>query len=169
LITIINTGGTFNKKYNKQNGLLEIEPLGKAVRKIIANSFYDNLKFEIQGIIFKDSLEFLDSDRELLKETLVKSKNKKIVVIHGTDTMDKSINYIKECKELQEKKIVFTGAMRPFSINKIEATSNLTLAIAYLNFQDKNSGIFIAMNGIAGDYREITKDRDEGKFIWRDN
>lgn len=165
-ISIINTGGTFNKLYNKKNGHLEIDNRDKAIHKILANSFYGNLKFEVKGIIYKDSLEFTDKDRELLLETIIETKSDKIVVIHGTDTMDKSIEFIQSNKKLKDKKIVFTGAMKPFSVDKIEATSNLTLAIAYLNCKKPKRGIFIAMNGVAGDFKKIEKDRKKGKFIW---
>jgi len=168
MITIINTGGTFNKKYNKVSGKLEIPKNSKSVKKILSKSFYNNLEFDIKGIIFKDSLDFTKKDREKLLLKIKNSKNSKIVVIHGTDTMDKSIALLKkELDSLKSKTIIFTGAMKPFEIEKIEATSNLTLAIAYLTFKKLKSGIYIAMNGLFDCESKIEKDRVNGKFIFK--
>ncbi len=63
-----------------------------------------------------------------------------------------------------EKKIIITGAMVPYSIDPVEATANLASAFGYLQTLN-NSGVFIAMNGVFGSYKNIKKNRKEGKFI----
>ena len=134
-IKIINTGGTFNKVYDKIKGELVVPKNNYAVEEIIKKSFIDrNIEFDIEGIIYKDSLDMTNEDRKLILEKLKKSKENKIIIIHGTDTMDKTADFLNQhCKD---KQIILTGAMEPFSINKIEATSNFTLALLqfFLNF-----------------------------------
>ena len=51
-ITVINTGGTFNKVYNPLNGDLEVAKDAKALKEIL--SFCYNVDFEVRNIISKD-------------------------------------------------------------------------------------------------------------------
>ena len=89
------------------------------------------------------------------------SKSKKIIVIHGTDTMHQSAKFIS--KFIKDKIVIFTGAMKPYEINPIEATSNLMLAIGFS--QNAKEGIYISMHGIVKKYNKIKKDYKKGIFI----
>lgn len=156
-ILILSTGGTFNKIYNPKNGKLEIDKSNQAL-KSIEKKWLTKLNYD--SIIHKDSLDFTDEDRELLAHYIKNSDYNKIVVIHGTDTIDLSSKVI-DSKNLN-KSIVFTGAMVPFSIDPIEATANLSLAIGFCNNADV--GTYIAMNGLVASYDKVIKNRDIGKF-----
>ncbi len=156
-ILIISTGGTFNKIYNTLNGELEIDKSSNAIKNI-SNNWLTKLK--IINIIGKDSLDFTQKDRELLLKTIENAKESKIVVVHGTDTIDISANFIANSK--LNKAIVFTGAMVPFSINPIEATANLCSALGYCS--NAKNGVYIAINGIANSFNRVTKNRTLGKF-----
>lgn len=158
-ILIINTGGTFNKVYDEISGELTIPSSSKNLKKIIKKAFKSKMK--IKGIIYKDSLEFTNDDREELVKSINQSEYKKIVVIHGTDTMDISAKYIS--KRIKNKSIVFTGAMIPTSIDVTEGVANLSLALGFLNSKDKD-GIYIAMHGIVKEYKRIVKNRELGIF-----
>jgi len=158
-ILLISTGGTWNKIYNPLNGNLEIDKHSKGLLEIASCWL---CTFEIDNIIGKDSLEMTNKDRETLKNTIKKSNHEHIIVIHGTDTMDITAQYLADSK--MNKSIVLTGAMVPYSINPIEATANVTSAYGYLQATDKK-GIFIAMHGIISDYSKVKKDRTQGKFI----
>ena len=157
-ILIINTGGTFNKVYNPLNGNLEIEPTGKAIKEI-SKAWLNKLK--IKNIIAKDSLDMKHEDREMIREEIQKAKEKNIIVVHGTDTMDKTAKYLDEAN--LNKKIILTGAMMPYSINPIEATANLSSAYGYLQ-NIKEKGVFIAMNGTIKDYKKVVKNKEKGYF-----
>ncbi len=157
-ILIINTGGTFNKVYNPLTGNLDIEPNGNAI-KSIAKHWLSN--FKIINIIGKDSLDMNDSDRDYIIETIKKCNEKSIIVIHGTDTIDKTAQYLDQAQ--LNKEIILTGAMVPYSINPIEATANLASAYGYINSINKN-GVYIAMNGIIKDYRGVIKNKEKGYF-----
>ena len=156
-ILILSTGGTFNKIYNPKNGQLEIDKSNSAL-KTIERKWLSKLNYE--SIIHKDSLDFTDKDREFLANYINSCKQSKIVVIHGTDTIDISSKVI-DSKNLK-KSVVFTGAMVPFSIDPTEATANLALAIGFCNCS--KVGTYIAMNGLVESYKKIAKNRDIGKF-----
>ena len=157
-ILIINTGGTFNKVYNPLTGNLEIDTTGKAIESI-AKHWLRALK--VINIIGKDSLDMTNSDREEIKQTILQHPYKHIIVVHGTDTIDKTAQYLFDAK--LDKTIILTGAMIPYSIEPIEAVANLASAYGYIQSLD-NSGIFIAMNGALGHYRDICKNRKKGCF-----
>ena len=157
-ILIISTGGTFNKHYNPINGALEIDKTSSALQEI-ASKWLCN--FEILNIIGKDSLEMTNHDRLELLSTIHQSDYDKIIIVHGTDTMDITAEYLADAE--LEKRIVLTGAMVPYSIDPVEATANLTSAYGYLNALEKE-GVFISMNGVMGSYEKVKKNRKEGRF-----
>jgi len=159
MIEIINTGGTFNKRYNPIKGELEVPTDYKAIKEIMKKSLFQK-KYKITQIISKDSLEFTKKDRKILVKTIKKSKSKKIIVIHGTDTMNKSAKYV--AKRIKNKKIIFVGAMKPFEIEKIEAVSNFMMAIGFL--ANAKKGVYISMHGICKKYDKINKDYKKGVF-----
>jgi len=97
-VLIINTGGTFNKVYEPISGELIVPRNNIAVESILRE--LPNTHSDIKGIIFKDSLDMNDSDREELYRVVRDSKDKDIVIVHGTDTMDISAKYIAIVKRL---------------------------------------------------------------------
>jgi L-asparaginase len=158
---IINTGGTFNKQYNPLSGSLEIETSNKSIEKIFKNVYKTKKKPSIKAIINKDSLDITTKDREVLKNEILKSKVKNLIIIHGTDTMNKTAEFIS--KFIKNKNIVFVGTMKPFSIEPIEATASLMSAIGFLENNTKNN-IYISMNGIIRVHNKIKKNYKKGVF-----
>ena len=158
-ILIINTGGTFNKFYDPKSGELVVDQTSNVLEEIASKWLCD---FEIMNIIGKDSRDMNSQDRLELLATIIESEYTHIVVIHGTDTMELSAEYLSDAEE--EKSIVLTGAMVPYSIDPVEATANLASALGYLQ-NCETDGIYIAMNGFVGDYRKIRKDRKQAKFV----
>ena len=159
-ITVINTGGTFNKRYNPLSGELEVPKDSLALDEII--SYCYNIDFDVLNIISKDSLEMSDVDRELIVKTIKDCKNQNIIIVHGTDTMDLTAKYLDE--KIKDKTIVLTGAMLPISINKVEATLNFSQSIGFLNSNCEN-GIYISMHGSVKNYKKLIKNRELGKFL----
>ncbi|MFY9068881.1 asparaginase domain-containing protein [Aliarcobacter butzleri] len=159
-ITVLNTGGTFNKRYNPLKGELEVPSDNIALDEIIQSCF--NVDFEIINIISKDSLEIVDEDRDILVETIKKLKNENIIVVHGTDTIDITAKYLSD--RIENKKIVLTGAMVPMSIKKVEATLNFAQAIGFLNASIPN-GVYISMHGCVTNYAKLLKNRILGQFL----
>ena len=89
-------------------------------------------------------------------------KSDKIIIIHGTDTVDLTSKFIED--KIEGKKIVFTGAMVPMSIDEVEATMNFSQAIGFLNAPIKN-GIYLSMHGSVIEHSKLKKDRSVGQFL----
>ena len=159
-ITVLNTGGTFNKRYNPIKGLLEVPTDNIALDKIIKSCF--NVEFDIKNIVSKDSLDFTQEDRKTILENIINSENDKIIIIHGTDTVDLTAKFIED--KIENKKIVFTGAMVPMSIDEVEATMNFSQAIGFLNAPIEN-GIYLSMHGSVIEHSKLVKDRCVGQFL----
>ena len=159
-ITVINTGGTFNKRYNPLTGELEVPKDSLALDEII--SYCYNIDFDVLNVISKDSLDMSDADREFIVKTIKNCKNENIIIVHGTDTIDLTASFIDE--NIKDKTIVLTGAMLPISINKVEATLNFSHAIGFLNANIEN-GIYISMHGSVKNYKKLIKNREIGQFL----
>ncbi|MBP9490500.1 MAG: asparaginase [Aliarcobacter sp.] len=159
-ITVLNTGGTFNKRYNPIKGQLEVPSDNIALDKIIKSCF--NVEFDIKNIVSKDSLDFTQEDRETILKEIQNSTSDKIIIIHGTDTVDLTAKFIDG--KVADKKIVFTGAMVPMSIDEVEATMNFSQAIGFLNAPIEN-GIYLSMHGVVIEHSKLKKDRSVGQFL----
>ena len=159
-ITVLNTGGTFNKRYNPIIGLLEVPSDNIALEKIVKSCF--NVEFDIRTIISKDSLDFTQKDREIILENIKNSTSDKIIIIHGTDTVDLTAQFIDG--KIEDKKVVFTGAMIPMSIDEVEATMNFSQAIGFLNAPIQN-GIYLSMHGSVIEHSKLKKVRSLGQFL----
>lgn len=159
---IINTGGTFNKRYNPLKGELEVPKDSIALENIL--KYFYNLKYELKNIIHKDSLDILDFDRKEIVALIKNSPEEKILIIHGTDTMDKTAEFLE--KHISNKTILLTGAMVPFSIDSVEANANLSMSLGYL-LHNTTNGVFIAMHGLVEEHKKVYKNREIGVFQTR--
>lgn len=159
-LTVINTGGTFNKRYNPIKGQLEVPSDNIALDKILKSCH--NVEIEVKNVVSKDSLDMNDDDRNIIVQSIKDSQSENIIIIHGTDTVDLTAAFIEE--NINNKKIVFTGAMVPMSIDEVEATMNFSLALGFLS-ADIQNGIYLAMHGIVVNHKNLLKDRKAGKFL----
>ena len=159
-ILIINTGGTFNKVYNPLKGELEVPKDGIAPEAILR--YFYNTNYDLINIIHKDSLEMNEDDRTLMLQTIEQSDASKVLIIHGTDTMDVTANFLS--LHVKHKVVVLTGAMVPFSIDTVEATVNFSMALGSLHVRSEN-GIYIAMHGLFAKHDAIYKNREKGIFL----
>jgi L-asparaginase len=155
---ILNSGGTFNKQYNAIDGVLEI-PYNNSVIEKILKTYLD--KYDLAGVVYKDSLDMDQNDRKMLANIILESKDNIFVIVHGTDTMDKTAEFLDTIFE--DRKIILVGAMQPFEIDFVEASLNLGLAIGYIRAIDTN-GVYICMNGHIAEWNHLVKNRSEGKF-----
>ena len=122
------------------------------------------VKAELEVLMLKDSLEMQDDDRELLSQSCNKSKETKIVITHGTDTMVESAQAIAD-KLTPDKTVVLLGAMVPYQFKQSDALFNLGCAMS--SVQILPPGVYITMNGQVFDYREVVKNRAIGEFVQR--
>ncbi len=158
-ILILNTGGTFNKVYNPINGELEISKKGEALKEILKHQ--TNLRYDLKNIIHKDSLFITDDDRNKIKEQIINTECNIVIIVHGTDTIDKTADFLS--KNIQGKMVILTGTMIPYSINSIEATSNFSMAVGYA-LSSFHEGVFISMHGMVEEHSKVFKNRQIGEF-----
>ncbi len=157
---VLNTGGTFNKIYNDITGELVVLNNNFMIESILKASKIDRII--IRSIIHKDSLDMNNKDRKKIIKYIEKSKSQYVIIVHGTDTMEETAKFIR--KSINNKVIILTGAMVPYSIDKVEATANLSMAIGFLQGKKIKNDVYIAMHGKVKRYNKIFKNREYGIF-----
>ncbi len=155
---ILNTGGTFNKRYNPLNGEMEVPYDNVAVETILGKFTYG---VELAGLIYKDSLDMDMDDRKMMAKIISASEETHFIIVHGTDTMDLSAAFLDEV--LEGKVVIFTGAMVPFEIDPVEATSNLAMALGFAK-SEAAPGVYICMQGSVAKHDKLIKNKQSGKF-----
>lgn len=157
-ILIIATGGTFDKQYDELKGELTFK--GSHLQKIM-QVVRCTLPYRLQYLTLKDSLFMDESDRQQIIEACREFEGQRIVVIHGTDTMEISARVVGNAR--LEKTIVFTGAMVPYSVSDSDAVFNLGTAIASATLLEP--GVYISMNARIFSSHDVKKDRAKGVFM----
>ena len=155
---ILNSGGTFNKRYNKISGDLEVPFDNDALENILSNV---ESEYSLAGVVYKDSLEMGINDRKMLASIIMESTEDTFIVVHGTDTMSMTAEFLNEV--FDDRKIILTGSMKPFEIDNVEATLNLGMALGFANSVVEN-GVYICMSGFIKPWDELEKNRKSGKF-----
>ena len=155
---ILNSGGTLNKRYDKSSGELEVPYDSVAIVKILAQV---ESKYDLAGVIFKDSLEMDIEDRKTLTNIIMESTDSSFLIIHGTDTMHETAQFLDEI--FDDRKIIITGAMKPYEIDNTEASFNIGMSIGFLKAKPKN-GVYICMNGHIKNWNRLVKNKQIGKF-----
>jgi L-asparaginase len=156
-IRIFITGGTFDKEYNELDGKLffkdthlpEMLKLGRC-----------KVPVEIRTLMLVDSLEMTDADRQIIIEQCRKCKEDRIVITHGTDTMEETANALGQAS--LEKTIVLTGAMVPYKFGSSDGLFNLGSALAFA--QTLARGVYVVMNGRCFIWNNVKKNRKTGEF-----
>jgi len=155
---ILNSGGTFNKRYNEVTGELEVPYDNYALEKVLTNM---QGAYALAGVVYKDSLEMDLDDRKMIASIIAESKEEKFILIHGTDTMKLTAEFLSEIFE--NRTIVITGAMKPLEVDSIEATFNLGMAIGFVKGNSPH-GVYICMSGHVVEWDKIEKNREIGRF-----
>ena len=151
------TGGTFDKEYNELTGKLFFKDTHLHEMLELGRS---KLGMEIQTLMMIDSLEMTDKDRQVILEHCRKAKEDRILITHGTDTMEETAKVLGTA--LSDKTIVLTGAMIPYKFGSSDGLFNLGSALAFV--QTLPSGVYIAMNGRYFHWDNVRKNRTTGEF-----
>ncbi len=138
-IKIFTTGGTIDKIYFDQKSEYQVgDPQANGVLER-ANVVLD---YEVESIVRKDSLDFTDEDREMIRQQVESTPLERVVVTHGTDTM---IDTAKVLKNISGKTIVMTGSMYPAQFRDSDAVFNIGCAVTAVQILEP--GVYIVMNG----------------------
>jgi L-asparaginase len=157
VVKIFITGGTFDKEYNELDGKLffkdthlpEMLKLGRC-----------KLTVEIRTLMLVDSLEMTDADRQIIVEQCRKCKDDRIVITHGTDTMEETAKVLGQAS--LKKTMVLTGAMVPYKFGSSDGLFNLGSELAFA--QSLSHGVYVAMNGRCFMWNNVKKNRKTGEF-----
>ena len=156
-IKILITGGTFDKEYMELNGEL-----------VFKNTHvHDMFKLgrcrcdvKIRTLFMIDSLEMTEYHRNIILEKCIKSKEDRIIITHGTDSMQHTAKLLGE--NVKDKTIVLTGAMIPYAFGSSDGLFNLGSALAFV--QCLPNGVYIAMNGKYFTWDNVRKNKATGEF-----
>ncbi len=157
MIRVFVTGGTFDKEYDERTGQLffkdtHIRDMLKLGRCLV--------EVEVRTLMMVDSLDMDDDDRQVILSQCRKCPHERIVVTHGTDTMEQTARLLGA--EIRGKTIVLTGAMIPYAFGSSDGLFNLGSALAFA--QGLPHGVYIAMNGRCFTWDNVRKNRDMGVF-----
>ncbi len=157
-ILFIQTGGTIDKDYPKNQKGWAFEITTPAFERILKN-LKVSFEYECVSLFKKDSQKITDNDRKQLLDYIQKSEYSKIVITHGTDTIQDTGLYLVPVKN---KTIVLTGAFLPERFKDSDAGFNLGMAVATALNQD--NGIYICINGIVSHPENLKRNVANGKY-----
>jgi L-asparaginase len=156
-IQIFITGGTFDKEYNELTGELFFKETHVRDMLRLGRSL---LEVEIDTLMMIDSLQMTDSDRRLILDRCNATPHSRIVITHGTDTMEQTAAVLGE--GVSGRTIVLTGAMVPYQFGSSDGMFNLGTALAFA--QTLPPGVYISMNGRYFPWYAVRKNRARGVF-----
>jgi L-asparaginase len=155
-IRFLTTGGTIDKVYFDAKSQYEI---GESLVAEILQDSHVSIDFVVESVLRKDSLDMNDEDRRLVREAVLRSPERSIVVTHGTDTM---VETAKSLRGIPDKVIALTGSLSPARFKSSDAIFNIAVAVAAA--QTMPPGVYIAMNGRVFDPDRVRKNREKNRF-----
>lgn len=156
-ISILITGGTFDKEYDEINGILSFKKT--QIHEMLHQS-RAKIEFEIKTLMLIDSLEMSDKQRKEIVYNCAQDENNKIIITHGTDTIAETGQAI--MKENLKKCIILTGAMIPIKFGSSDGLFNLGCAVGLV--QSLKNGVYVAMNGNYFPANKVKKNIQSGLF-----
>ena len=157
MIHILTTGGTIEGlDYVDENGITESNI---SIKAFLNNANVD-FKYNIESVFKKDSRAIDENDRKLLVSKIVESNATKILITHGTFTMEDTAKYIGRLN--LKKTIVLVGSFILGSSENTDAPFNLGYAISSLQLLKPD--VYIAMNGQIFNWNNVSKNLETNKF-----
>ena len=156
-ISILITGGTFDKEYDEINGILSFKKT--QIHEMLHQS-RAKIEFKIKTLMLIDSLDMSDKQRKKIVNNCAQDENNKIIITHGTDTIAETGQAI--MKENLNKCIILTGAMIPIKFGSSDGLFNLGCAVGLV--QSLKNGVYVAMNGNYFPANKVKKNIQSGLF-----
>ena len=164
MITIMTTGGTFDKVYFDTNSEFTV---GEPQAKSLLEDARVTLEYRIESLLRKDSLDITDQDRHFICDRIKACNSQRILITHGTDGMVATAQAIAtETKVKANKTVLLLGAMQPALMRCSDAAFNLGFGMAAV--QLLSAGVYIGMNGRIFDHDKVAKNLQAGLFESKD-
>lgn len=157
ILRILITGGTIDKEYDPLTGELTFP---KSHLSNMLNQVRCKVKFVLEEVMLKDSLQMTSEDREEILKKCIDCLENKIIITHGTDTMVETARVLS--KNVRGKTIVLVGAMIPYAFGASDALFNLGCAFSAV--QALPEGVYITMNGKIFTWDNVRKNQESGEF-----
>ena len=156
-LTILTTGGTISKTYDEREGSL------RNVRSVLDEILHElrlpDLFVRHVDVMNKDSLDLSDDDRATILDAVRRAlpMSDAVVVLHGTDTLERTGELL--CAELTDldRPVILTGAMRPYEFRDSDALQNVTEAL--LTARLVEPGVYVVMHNRVLAFPGVVKDR----------
>ncbi|WP_439107421.1 asparaginase domain-containing protein [Congregibacter sp.] len=153
---IITTGGTIDKIYFDAKSDYQV---GEPVIGELLDSMGAGFPYTVESAMRKDSLDLTEEDRMLIRRSVERCAERKVLVTHGTDGMVRTGQAL---KDIPGKTIVLTGALQPAAFKGSDAIFNIGCAIGAL--QAAVPGVYIAMNGRLFEIDNVRKNLEKNRF-----
>lgn len=155
-ISVLTAGGTIDKIYFDELSTFQIgDPQISEVLKHVHAAF----SYDVRVVLKKDSLEFGDEDRAIIRQAVEEADSDHVLVTHGTDTMCETGRAL---AGIRNKTVVLTGALTPARFRETDAVFNIGFALA--SVQILPPGVYVAMNGRVFDPVTTRKNREHKTF-----
>jgi L-asparaginase len=162
-IYVITTGGTIEKEYSEQLGLVlnnesKVSQYLKCLR-------LPDCEVRVVPLMNKDSLEMTPEDRARLLAELedLLTLNCPVVITHGTDTMVESGALIERSIRMLQVPVILTGAMKPLGFDHSDGLQNLTESL--LAARLLSPGVYVVFHGQIIPVEHACKDKKRGTFV----
>lgn len=168
-ITLISTGGTIEKTYDEHAGTLSNR--ASIVQEMLRLLRIEDTTINTLQLMQKDSLDLTETDRKRIAgavDLLTGTREEPtdcsgIIILHGTDTLCETGEFLHEHIKDPTIPIILTGAMRPFEMKRSDALQNLNEAIFATGTLEP--GIWVVAHGRAFQFPGPIKDRERGTFV----
>jgi L-asparaginase len=158
-VRIVVTGGTLDKVHDTATEGLGFAPDGLTHLPSILTQA--RVQFPaVETVLMKDSLLFDDADRAAILAAARAAPEPALVITHGTGTMGRTARFLNG--QIPGKTIVLTGAMRPHSLGRSDASFNLGGAV--IAAQTLPHGVWGVMNGRVFAAADLDKNTATGRF-----
>jgi L-asparaginase len=162
-IYLISTGGTIEKVYSEQSGV--VENRAAKLERYLRMLRLPDAEIHTDHLMNKDSLEMTDEDRAEVRDRVagLLGDGAPIVISHGTDTMVETGRYLEKSFPDLKVPIILTGAMTPLGFEGSDGLQNLTESL--LAARLVAPGVYIVMHGQVFPVGHVRKDRDKATFV----
>jgi len=161
-ITMLTTGGTIEKTYNEHDGSLRHALT--TLPKLLATFRLPDLVIDTKQILFKDSAEMTEADRDhIVAETALAARTSDaVIILHGTDTLATTGERLHAELAPLQVPVLLTGAMRPYEFRDTDAIQNVTEALLASRLVEPD--VYVVMHNRVLRFPGVVKNRDALSF-----
>ena len=164
-IFLITTGGTIEKVYSEQKGV--VENRAAKLERYMRMLRLPDADIHTIHLMNKDSLEMTDADRAEVRDCVAKllPEGAPVVISHGTDTMVETGLFLEHALPELKVPVILPGAMTPLGFESSDALQNLTESLFAARLL--SAGVYVVMHGQVFPVSQVRKDKDKAAFVWK--